>query len=87
MQRYDAAMQVLTPAMQDDSFDPELSSLLSEAKLQAGAQGEAIAILEQAALRDPDNIGVKLDLATAYIVTGRSVAGRGSPSLPAGGHW
>ena len=73
LQRYDAAMQVLTPAMQEDTFDPELSSLLSEAKLQAGAQGEAVAILEQAALRDPDNIGIKLDLATAYIVTARSV--------------
>ena len=38
LQRYDSAMQVLTPAMQGDAFDPELSSLLSEAKLQTGAQ-------------------------------------------------
>ena len=37
LQRYDAAVQVLTPAMQGEAFDPELSSLLSEAKLQAGA--------------------------------------------------
>ena len=72
LQRYDSAMQVLTPAMQADTFDPELSSLLSEAKLQAGARGEAVEVLRQSAERHPDDVGIKLDLATAYIAAGRS---------------
>lgn len=70
LQLYDAAMQVLTPAMQDATADAEVTSLLSEAKFQAGAKGEAVAILERAALREPDNVGLRLDLAAALIATG-----------------
>jgi len=72
LQRYDAAMQVLTPAMQGEGFDPELSSLLSEVKLQAGAPAEAIAVLERTVRQNPEATGIKLDLAAAYIVAGQS---------------
>ena len=72
LQRYDAALQVLSPAMQSDSQDPELATLLSETKLRSGAPDEAIAVLERSASQHPDETGIKLDLATVYIAAGRS---------------
>ena len=72
LQRYDAALQVLSPAMQTDSQDPELAALLSETKLRSGAPDEAIAVLERSASQHPDDTGIKLDLATVYIAAGRN---------------
>jgi putative PEP-CTERM system TPR-repeat lipoprotein len=72
LQRPDVAMQILTPVQQVDAGDAQLNALMGWASMQRGDTGSGIALLEKGVASEPDNDGLKIDLATAYISAGRN---------------
>lgn len=70
MQRPDIAMQVLAPAQESGSSDPQLDALLGWTNLQQGDHAAAIALLERSVAAQPNNTNLKLDLASAYMSGG-----------------
>ncbi len=67
LDRPDAALRVLTPALEGEGSDPQLYSLAGAAQLRAGNGEEALATLQQAVRLHPDAEAPRLDLASAYI--------------------
>ncbi len=63
----DAALRVLTPALEEESTDPQLYSLAGAAQLRAGESEKALETLEQGARLHPNDEAPHLDLASAYI--------------------
>jgi putative PEP-CTERM system TPR-repeat lipoprotein len=72
LQRPEVAMQVLIPAQQSSSLDPQVDALLALANLQRGNQAAAVELLQRSVAAQPANEGLKLDLALAYVSAGRN---------------
>lgn len=81
MNRPEAALELLSPALQGASSDARMEALLGAAQLGAGADPTAIARLEEIVARNPGDRGARLDLAALYI--GRGDANRAYELLQA----
>lgn len=85
LQRPDVAAQVLAPIAQSNADDPQLSALLGVTKLRRGEIATGLEMLQRSVARQPDNIGLKHDLALAYLaVDRREEAIEVLESMPAG---
>src|SRR4029434_10736772 len=71
LDRPDAALRVLTPALEGEGSDPQLYSLAGAAQQRAGDSQQALATLEQNVRLHPTEEAPRLDLAAAYISAGR----------------
>jgi len=71
LDRPDAALRVLTPALEGEGSDPQLYSLAGAAQLRAGDSQAALATLGQNVRLHPTEEAPRLDLAAAYISAGR----------------
>jgi tetratricopeptide (TPR) repeat protein len=67
LDRPDAALRVLTPALDKDSTDSQLYALLGAANDRAGDSGRAIDLLERSVKARPDDVNLRLQLASGYI--------------------
>jgi putative PEP-CTERM system TPR-repeat lipoprotein len=68
LSRPDAAMEVLLPAEQEDGVD----ALLGLARLRAGDSAAGVALLEQSLAEHPNDEGLQLELAYAYLRGGQA---------------
>jgi putative PEP-CTERM system TPR-repeat lipoprotein len=69
LQRPDLALQALSPVT-STTQDAQLDALLGWANLQQGDQEQAVSLLERSAASQPNNVGLQLDLARAYLSSG-----------------
>ncbi len=67
----DAALHVLTPALDDDAADPQLYVLLGAARSSAGDTDAALGALEKGVRANPADATLKLELAQADLAVGR----------------
>ena len=67
LDRPDAALRVLTPALEEEGSDPQLYSLAGAAQLRSGNSEEALTILEKNVRLHPADEAPRLDLASAYV--------------------
>ena len=67
LDRPDAALRVLTPALDKDSSDSQLYALLGAANDRAGDSTTAIDLLERSVKARPDDVNLRLQLASGYI--------------------
>jgi putative PEP-CTERM system TPR-repeat lipoprotein len=70
-QRPEAALSALRPVENSAAEDPQIGLLSGLASLQSGDTERGLLYLQQAASLDPSNELLKLQLARAYIATGR----------------
>jgi predicted Zn-dependent protease len=61
------AMRVLVPALQADSGDRGVNLLFEEARRQSADGGKSVAMLEAESRKFPDNRGLRVQLASAYL--------------------
>jgi putative PEP-CTERM system TPR-repeat lipoprotein len=71
LDRPQAAIQSLMPALDEPGVDLQVQGLLGLAERQAGLESASVAYLEQALEQDPRNARRQLDLAAAYVRTGK----------------
>jgi tetratricopeptide (TPR) repeat protein len=67
LDRPDAALRVLTPALEEEGSDPQLYSLAGAAQLRSGNSEEALTILEKNVRLHPADEAPRLDMASAYV--------------------
>ena len=86
LDRPDAALRVLTPALEEEGSDPQLYSLAGAAQLRAGNSEEALATLEKNVRLHPADEAPRLDLASAYVSARRYAEAlevlKGAPGKP-----
>lgn len=81
MNRPEAALALLSPALESGTSDARMEALLGAAQLGAGADPTAITRLEEIVRRNPADRNARLDLAALYI--GRGDANRAYELLQA----
>jgi putative PEP-CTERM system TPR-repeat lipoprotein len=65
----DGALRMLVPALGTESGNAEVNALIDAARSQLGA-AQSVALLEQMLEKEPDNVGLQTQLATAYLQSG-----------------
>ncbi|MGB6449710.1 MAG: tetratricopeptide repeat protein, partial [Steroidobacteraceae bacterium] len=68
----DAALEVLTPALDERTIDPQLLDLFGTAAQQSSNPGAALAGLESAVRAEPQNEALRLNLAQADLLANRA---------------
>jgi tetratricopeptide (TPR) repeat protein len=67
MDRPDAALRTLSPALENAAGDSQLYTLAGEANVRSGDTDRALDVLERNVKAHPESVEAKLDLATAYL--------------------
>ena len=62
-----AAVETITPLLEAEIVDSELTVFASQAMMRSGSTAEAVRLLEDAVEKNPDSVELKLSLAAAYL--------------------